>query len=90
MGLKKNENEGICYWLLKRKGQAYRRQEIDKLEREITLLENQLLAAPSKSIVDEIDNKTSKLNNIYDNFRQGLRIRSRAEWFEEGEQKTVF
>ena len=34
-----------------------RRQEIDKLEREITLLENQLLAAPSKSIVDEINNK---------------------------------
>ena len=53
----------------------FRRQEIDKLEREITLLEHQLLSAPSKSIVDEIDNKKSKLNKIYDYFRQGLRIR---------------
>ena len=30
------------------------------------------------------------LNKMYDDSRQGLRGRSRANWFEEGEHKTQY
>ena len=68
----------------------HRRCEIEKLEKEINLLENQLLATPLKFIVDEIEEKKNILNKIHDYSRQGLKIRSRAEWFEEGENKTQY
>ena len=67
-----------------------RRNEIDKLESEINNLETQLLNSPLKSILDEIEGKKALLNSLHDYSRQGLRIRSRAEWFEEGEKKTQY
>ena len=73
------------------KEKAKRRKcEIEKLEKEIHVLENQLLATPLKFIVDEIEDKKTMLNKIHDYSRQGLKIRSRAEWFEEGESKTQY
>ena len=40
--------------------------------------------------MDEIEGKKALLNSLHDYSRQGLRIRSRAEWFEEGEKKTQY
>ena len=67
-----------------------RKNEIDKLEEEIKYLENQLLNVGSRNVVVEIEQKKSRLNKLYDFSRQGLKIRSRAEYFEEGEQKTQY
>ena len=67
-----------------------RRKEIEKLELEINNLENQLLNSPLKVIVDEIEEKRALLNSLHDYSRQGLKIRSRAEWSEEGETKTQY
>ena len=73
-----------------KKKAKFRKLEIEKLEEEIRCLENQLLTQPSRNIIDEIDGKKSTLNKLYDYTRQGLKIRSRAVWFEEGEQKTQY
>ena len=67
-----------------------RKNEIKKIEKEIEELENKLLSQPLRNIIDEIDEKKSNLNKLYDYSRQGLKIRSRAVWFEEGEQKTQY
>ena len=67
-----------------------RRKEIEKIEKEIKELENKLLNEPSKSLVEEIEMKKDLLSKMYDYSRQGLRVRSRADWFEEGEKKTQY
>ena len=43
-----------------------RRLEVEKLEKEINELENQLVSAPSKNIVDKIEDK--KKNQVYLNY----------------------
>ena len=67
-----------------------RRQEIEKLERELSKLEHKLLTSPTRAIVNEIEEKKCTLNEIHDYSRQGLRIRSRAEWYEDGEKNTQY
>ena len=67
-----------------------RRLETEKLEKEINELENQLVSAPSKNIVDEIEDKKSSLAKLHDYSRQGIRVRSRAQWFEEGENNIQY
>ena len=73
-----------------KKKEKLRKLNADKLEEEIRCLENQLLAQPSRQIMDEIEGGKSDLNTLYDYTRQGLKFRSRAVWFEEGEQKTQY
>ena len=73
-----------------RKNAKIRRLEIQKLETEINDLENRLLIAPSKEISEEIDDKKSLLNKLYEYSRQGVRVRSRAEWCEEGEHNIQY
>ena len=68
----------------------WRRHEVEKLEKEIKKLENQLLYAPSKSVVDEIEDKKVILSKLYDYSKQGIRVRSRAEWFENGENNIQY
>ena len=41
-------------------------------------------------IVDCIEEKRDKLNKLYDFSRQGIKIRSRAAWFEDGENNTQY
>ena len=68
----------------------FRRFEIEKLEKEIAELESQLLVTPLRNKVDEIEDKKSLLNKLYEYSRQGIRVRSRAEWFEEGENNIQY
>ena len=70
---------------------AKRRKEyIGKLEAEIGNLENQLLDMPTKVISDKIDEKKKELEKIYDFVRQGVKVRSRAPWSEEGEKNVEY
>ena len=62
-----------------------RKDNIGKLEVEIRDLENQLLDMPTKLISDRIDEKKKELEKLYDFVRQGVKVRSRAPWSEEGE-----
>ena len=66
----------------------HRRDEVEKLEKEINRLEDQLIASPIRLIVKETEERNCMLNKIHDYSRQGLRIRSRAQWFLEDEHKT--
>ena len=68
----------------------FRRLEIERLEKDIELLENELLLTQSSKVFDEIEEKKSALGKMYDYVRQGIRVRSRAEWVEEGENNTQY
>jgi len=73
------------------KGKAkVRRLEIERLEKEIGELEKQLISTSPKSKIDEIENKNTTLSKLYDYSKQGVRVRSRAEWTEEGEQNIHY
>ena len=77
--------------IFSRKKARVRRAEIEKLEKEINDLETQLLLASSKTnLVEQIENKKSALKILYEYSRQGIRVRSRAQWFEEGENNTQY
>ena len=67
-----------------------RKVERETLEIEIKDLENQLVAGPSKLIIDRIKLKKDELNKLHDFSRQGIRVRSRAAWFEEGENNIQY
>ena len=67
-----------------------RRLAIKRLENEIEELEKQLLLTPARSIVDDIENKKATLKKMYEYSRQGLKVRSRAEWVEEGENNIQY
>ena len=68
----------------------WRRNEVEKLEKEIEKLEDQLLLAPSRNVIDEIEYKKAALSNLYDYFKQGIRVRSRADWVEKGENNIQY
>ena len=44
----------------------WRRHDVEKLEKEMEQLENQLLLAPFKNVVDEIEDKKVILSKLYD------------------------
>ena len=67
-----------------------RKDKIGKLEVEIRDLENQMLDTPPKMISDEIDRRKKELEKLYDYARQGVKVRSRAPWFEEGEKNGEY
>ena len=68
----------------------WRRHEVEKLEKEIGKLEDQLILAPSKNVIDEIEDKKAALSKLYDYSKQGIRVRSRAEWVEKGENNIQY
>lgn len=69
-----------------------RRVHTEKLEKEIKDLEYRLTINIDchKSIQDEIDMKKMELEKLFDYSRQGLKVRSRTEWSEEGEKNSKF
>ena len=67
-----------------------RKDNIRKLEAEIRDLENQMLDMPTKLISDKIDEKKKELEKLFDFVRQGVKVRSRAPWSEEGEKNIEY
>ena len=67
-----------------------RRLQIQKLEREIDELEKQVTLNSPRSIIDDIGNKKATLRTMYKYSKQGIRVRSRAEWVEEGEDNVQY
>ena len=67
-----------------------RRTNIEKLENEIKDLDKRLVNTPTKLISDEIDRKKIDLEKLYDFGRQGVKVRSRAPWSEEGERNIQY
>ena len=67
-----------------------RKLQVEKLEREIKELEDQLVINFQNTTQDQIDLKKIELENLFDYSRQGLKVRSRVEWSEEGERKSQF
>ena len=67
-----------------------RKLQVEKLEKELKDLNDQLVINFQKKIQDQIDLKKVELEKMFDYSRQGLKVRSRAEWSEEGERNSQF
>lgn len=67
-----------------------RRQKIEVLEKEVQDLEKQLVGCANDSLVERLELKRKELQNCYDYINQGLKVRSRASWYENGERNPQF
>ena len=68
-----------------------RRLSIDQLEHDIILLEKDLISSPNRGrIIKDIENKKGQLKKLYNVSIDGLKVRSRAVWYEEGEQNKKY
>ena len=70
-----------------------RKEKIEKLEKEIEDLEENLLSINNvryKDILEQLEIKKQQLRVFYDYINEGLKIRSRASWYECGEKNTAF
>ena len=74
-----------------RKKSKEKRTCIKQLENEINALEKDLgTSAENSTIIKDIENKKSQLKKLYHNRVEGLKVRSRAAWYEEGEQNKEY
>ena len=68
-----------------------RRSNIEQLENDLRKLENDILNNPnSVTLVSQIEEKKKKLKELYKNSLEGLKVRSRASWYEEGEKHKEY
>ena len=68
-----------------------RRLSIEQLENEIKALERELLLSPNRDkIIKDINYKKGQLKKLYNVSMEGLKVRSRADWYEEGEQNKEY
>ena len=67
-----------------------RKQKINDLEKEITRIENELIAKIEKDKVDRLECIRTELKACYDYISEGIKIRSRASFYESGEKDTRY
>ena len=68
-----------------------KRISIAKIEREIRILEEDLLNATNTLLtIKQIEEKKDSLKELYKTSIQGLKVRSRSVWFEEGENNKDY
>ena len=63
-----------------------RKQKINDLEKEITRIENELIDKIEKDKVDRLECIRTDLKTCYDYISEGIKIRSRASFYESGER----
>ena len=71
----------------KRKAKENREREANLLKR-IASLERQYYESNSACVLQELNDSRTQLNHIYDFKLQGIIVRSRARWVENGEKST--
>ena len=92
-------NKSIFWDFLKMKMRQYarkfskqkakdRKDKIEKLENEISHLENSI--ATNFDCVEKIETNKAQLKKLYESSLEGIKIRSRAAWYEEGEQNKEY
>ena len=63
------------------------RKQREELETTLKLLEKSLSSEENQFLYDKC---SRDLEEIYDNIAEGIRIRSRCQWYEEGEKSSKF
>ena len=69
---------------------AKSKQEIKQLEDEISVLESSLKSTDPQNEHERLIFLRQKLNKFYDNITEGIILRSRVKWYEEGEKSTKY
>ena len=60
------------------------------LEKEIQCLEQQLTESTNADTLEKLENTKNKLKEVYSYVNEGIRIRSRASWYESGERDSRY
>ena len=63
-----------------------RRMIRTNLEKQVQDLEQKLVNDTSENILEELENAKKKLREVYSYVNEGVKIRSRASWYENGEK----
>ena len=90
-GIFKNlRSESILSATLKSKAKE-RRSDIKKLESSVKNLESKIeVEHNNKSLLDSYNEEKSKLNQLYNYITEGVILRSKATWYEQGEKNTSY
>ena len=67
-----------------------RKEKVQNLENDIKVIEKELLEKEEKEKVDLLENKRMELKQCYEYINEGLKVRSRASFYERGEQNTKY
>ena len=68
----------------------YRKEQREKLEKEVKELEDSLIDQPDEEACKILEGKKRELQTSYDYINEGVKIRSRASWYEGGERDVRY
>ena len=69
---------------------AFRRARRSYLEEKVKSLENAISSDSSAEILHDYSDARIELEKAYDHIAQGIILRSRAQWYHEGEKSTSY
>ena len=67
-----------------------RREKRQILENEVVNIEHSLVFHIDEELVKKLENKKKELGETYDYINEGIKIRSRASWYESGERDSRY
>ena len=76
--------------LFSKKLSKYRKEQREKLEKEVKELEDSLIDQPDQEACKILEGKKRELQASYDYINEGVKIRSRASWYEGGERDVRY
>ena len=76
--------------LFSKKLSKYRKEQREKLEKEVKELEDSLIDQPDQEACKMLEGKKRELQASYDYINEGVKIRSRASWYEGGERDVRY
>ena len=76
--------------LFSKKLSKYRKEQREKLEKEVKELEDSLIDQPDQEACKMLEAKKRELQASYDYINEGVKIRSRASWYEGGERDVRY
>ena len=68
----------------------FQKEKRKHLENEVVHLENELVENNSEPLISEYETAKKELDIIYNHITDGIILRSRARWYEEGEKSTKY
>ena len=69
---------------------AFRQERRSYLKEKVTLLENDISSDSSAEVLRDYSEANIELEKVYDHIAEGITLRLRAQWYEEGEKSTSY
>ena len=80
----------FCVRIYAKEKAAFRRARRSHLEEKIKLLESAISSDSGAEILYDYSEAKTELEKVYNHIAEGIILRSRAQWYEEGEKSTSY